>query len=91
MAAARETREETGLEVEVGRLRLIDMRESHGVSFVFEGEVTGGDLDPQLGEIAEAGWLSRVEISEASPQLARLLELIDEAGDGIAYVGSARR
>lgn len=91
MAAARETREETGLDVQVGRLRLIDTRESLGVSFVFDGQVTGGALDPQLGEIAEAGWISPAEISRTSPQLARLLELVDEAGEGIAYVGGPPR
>jgi ADP-ribose pyrophosphatase YjhB (NUDIX family) len=85
--AARETREETGLEVAVGRLRLLDTRRSQGVSFVFDGAVTGGSLDPQFGEIAEVGWLRREEIAASSPQLHRLLELIDEAGEGIAYLG----
>jgi 8-oxo-dGTP diphosphatase len=91
VAAARETLEETGVAVRAGRLRLIDTRRSLGVSFVFDGEVIGGALDPQLGEIAEAGWLSRAEIAESSPRLHRLLELIDAAGEGIAYVGGARR
>jgi 8-oxo-dGTP diphosphatase len=90
-AAARETREETGVTVRAGRLRLIDTRRSHGVSFVFEAAVTGGVLEPQLGEIAEAGWLTRAEIDETSPRLSRLLELIDAAGDGIAYLGAANR
>jgi ADP-ribose pyrophosphatase YjhB (NUDIX family) len=87
MAAARETREETGVLVAVGRPRLVDTRYSSGVSFVFDGMVSGGTLEPQLGEIAEAGWLTREEISATSPQLSRLLELIDAAGEGIAYVG----
>jgi ADP-ribose pyrophosphatase YjhB (NUDIX family) len=89
-AAARETREETGLSVEVGRLRLLDARRSNGVSFVFDGTVTGGLLEPQLGEIAEAGWLTRQEIAETSPRLTQLLGLIDDAGEGIAYVGGQR-
>jgi ADP-ribose pyrophosphatase YjhB (NUDIX family) len=86
-AAARETQEETGVSVEVGRLRLVDTRRSYGVSFVFDAAVTGGRLEPQLGEIAEAGWLTRAEIDETSPRLSRLLEIIDAAGDGVAYVG----
>jgi 8-oxo-dGTP diphosphatase len=89
--AARETQEETGIPVRVGRLRLVDTRRSIGVSFIFDGEATGGGLDPQLGEIAEAGWLTRAEIAESSPRLHRLLMLIDEAGEGIAYVGGVRR
>jgi ADP-ribose pyrophosphatase YjhB (NUDIX family) len=88
-AAAREAREETGLEVSVGRLRLVDTRRSYGVSFVFEGEATGGTLEPQLGEIVEAGWLTRAEIADSSPRLDRLLTYIDAAGDGIAYLGAA--
>ena len=86
-AAARETREETGLDVEVKRLRLIDAHHPRDVSFVFAGRVTGGSLDPQLGEIAEVGWLSRAEIAESSPRLDRLLEMLDHGGDAVAYLG----
>jgi ADP-ribose pyrophosphatase YjhB (NUDIX family) len=91
ITAARETREETGVAVRVGRLRLVDARRSLGVSFVFDGEVIGGALDPQLGEIAETGWLTRDEIAESSPRLHQLLTLIEEAGEGIAYLSGARR
>ena len=86
-AAARETREETGLEVVVERLLLVDARRGRDVSFVFEGRAVGGELDPQLGEIAEVGWVSRDEIGRMSPRLHRLLELIDEAGGEVAYRG----
>ena len=85
--AARETREETGLDVEVDRLLLVDARRARDVSFVFAARVTGGDLDPQLGEIAEAGWLTRAEIAEGSPRLDQLLDLIDAAGERTAYLG----
>ena len=86
-AAVRETREETGLEVAVERLLLVDAREARDVSFVFAGRVIGGELEPQLGEIAEAGWVGRDEIVRTSPGLARLLEWIDTAGDGVGYIG----
>lgn len=86
-AASRETREETGLDVVVDRLVLVDARRGRDVSFVFAGRVAGGELEPQLGEIAEAGWVPREEIGQTSPRLHRLLELIDEAGDGVAYLG----
>jgi ADP-ribose pyrophosphatase YjhB (NUDIX family) len=89
-AAVRETREETGLHVRVDRLLLIDAHRAQDVSFVFSGTVTGGDLDPQLGEIAEVGWLARAEIEVTSPRLHRLLALIDAAGDGVAYWGLPR-
>lgn len=72
-AAVRETREETGLDVVLDRLALVDARRSRDTSFVFEGHVTGGELEPQLGEIAEVGWIDRDEIARASPGLHRLL------------------
>ena len=78
-AAERETLEETGLEVRVERLLLVDARRTRDTSFVFGGRAVGGKLEPQLGEIAEAGWLDRSEIAASAPRLHRLLELIDEA------------
>ena len=86
-AAERETREETGLEVAVDRLLMVEAYRPKDVSFVFGARVVGGTLDPQLGEIAEAGWLSREEVARSSPRLHRLLEMIDAAGEGIAYRG----
>jgi ADP-ribose pyrophosphatase YjhB (NUDIX family) len=86
-AAARETLEETGIEVEVERLLLADARRPDNVSFVFAARATGGEMAPQFGEIAEVGWLERPEICATSPQLDRLLEMIDQASEGAAYVG----
>lgn len=85
--AARETLEETGLEVAVDRLVLVDARRGRDVSFVFAGHVTGGTLAPQFGEIAEAGWVDRVEIAASSEPLQQLLAVIDAAGDGVTYLG----
>jgi ADP-ribose pyrophosphatase YjhB (NUDIX family) len=86
-AAARETLEETGLEVRVDRLLLVDARKDGDVSFVFAGRVTGGEMDPQLGEISEVGWLERAEIAETSPKLHRLLELMDAGEGSVVYRG----
>ena len=86
-AAVRETREETGLAVSVERLLLVDAHRPRDVSFVFSGHAIRGELEPQLGEIAEVGWLSRAEIAEGSPRLDRLLSIIDEAEDRIVYIG----
>ena len=90
-AAVRETREETGLQVGVDRLVLVDAHRPRDVSFVFLGQVTGGELEPQFGEIAEAGWVGREEIAAMSPRLHRLLDLIEGAGDGVAYLGLPSR
>jgi 8-oxo-dGTP diphosphatase len=72
-AAVRETREETGLDVALDRVVLVDARHSRDTSFVFVGHVVGGELEPQLGEIAEVGWIARDEIARSSPGLNRLL------------------
>ncbi len=76
-AAVRETREETGLDVALDGLLFIDARHERDTSFVFAGHVTGGELEPQLGEIAEVGWLSRDEIALTSPGLHRFLAYAD--------------
>lgn len=86
-AAVRETREETGLEVTVDRLVLIDAHRRGNVSFVFAGRLVGGELSPQFGEIAEVGWLGRDEIAATSWRLDRLLRRIDEIGERIDYWG----
>ena len=86
-AAERETREETGIEAVVERLLMVEAYRPRDVSFIFSGRATGGALDPQLGEIAEVGWVSREEIAAMSPRLHRLMEMIDAAGDRIGYRG----
>jgi ADP-ribose pyrophosphatase YjhB (NUDIX family) len=76
-AAIRETREETGLDVVLDRIALVDARRARDTTFIFVAHVTGGELEPQLGEIAEAGWLERDEIAATSRGLERLLGLMD--------------
>ncbi len=83
-AAVRETHEETGLEVALERILVVDARRAGNTSFIFAGRVTGGELAPQLGEIAEVGWLSRDEIARTSPGLHRLLAYAE--GDSV-YLG----
>jgi ADP-ribose pyrophosphatase YjhB (NUDIX family) len=83
-AAVRETREETGLDVVLHQLLLVDARHARDTSFIFGGRVAGGELDPQLGEIAEVGWLSRDEIANTSPGLHRLLAYLDR---DLMYLG----
>jgi ADP-ribose pyrophosphatase YjhB (NUDIX family) len=83
-AAIRETSEETGLDVVLDRLALVDARHPRDTSFVFEGHVTGGELEPQLGEIAEVGWIDRDEIVRTSPGLHRLLAYAEAE---LPYIG----
>lgn len=86
-AAVRETREETGIEVRVERLVLVDAHRRRNVSFIYAGTAVGGTLAPQFGEIAETGWVSREEIAATSWRLDRLLGYLDEAEGAVAYVG----
>ena len=86
-AAIRETREETGIDVRVDRLLLIDAHRHRNVSFVYAATAVGGTLAPQFGEIAEVGWLDREEIRATSWRLDRLLTYLDEANGMVAYVG----
>lgn len=87
VAAIRETREETGLDVRLDRLLLVDGHRARDTGFIFAATVTGGELEPQLGEIAEAGWLDRAEIARTSPRLHRLLQIVEAGDDGLAYWG----
>ena len=89
-AAVRETLEETGLRVRADRLVLVDAHHARDVTFVFDGRVEGGVMEPQFGEIAEVGWVDREEIARTSPRLHRLLDLIDIAGEGVAYMGLSK-
>lgn len=88
--AARETLEETGLAVGVDRLLLVDARRGRDTSFVFAAHVVGGELAPQFGEIAEAGWVDREEIAATSRSLRELLDLLDAAGERVTYLGLPR-
>lgn len=85
--AVRETLEETGIRVVVDRLLLVDARRGRNVSFIFRGSLIGGVLDPQFGEIAEAGWVDRGEIATTSAPLHQLLEILDASGSETAYLG----
>jgi 8-oxo-dGTP diphosphatase len=69
-AAIRETREETGLTVETGRLLALGewLHLVHAVFAVFEAKVIGGEASPQPGEIAvELRWVTPEEADELMP------------------------
>jgi 8-oxo-dGTP diphosphatase len=70
-AAARETREETGLTVEVGRLLALGewiQPRTHDLFAVFEARVVGGTPAPQPGEVAvDLRWVTPEEADELMP------------------------
>jgi ADP-ribose pyrophosphatase YjhB (NUDIX family) len=71
----REVREETGLEVAVERLLVVDATHKAGVSFVFACRVTAGEPKPGAGEIRALRWLDPVDV----PRLARRVRVTLEA------------
>ena len=77
-----------GIATVVERLVAVDASDRRGVSFIYAAHPTGGELEPQLGEIAEAGWVERAEIAASGSRLHRLLLAIEATASpaGVAYV-----
>lgn len=85
-AVVRETREETGMEVEVVRLATLDWkRMSSDIVFVFECRITGGQLSTS-DETSEVAFFPRSELPRLLPQ--RIIDRVDgvAAGDGTRLV-----
>ncbi len=59
----REVREETGFEVEVGALLLVDAREPRTIVFLFAAEVTGGAADLAPLEIRALRGVPETEVA----------------------------
>lgn len=86
-AAVRELREETGYDVEVGRLLLVceavEPRGRHLVNLVFAGEITAGSLRPgHDGRLVDARWekLEDLAVLEMYPPVGA--ELLDSIREG---------
>jgi len=64
-AAIRETKEETGLEVQlIKQVGLYHEKAAKSVKHVFLAEIIGGELKPQEGEIMDVKWLTFDEIAQ---------------------------
>lgn len=85
----REVREETGLEVAVERLLVVDTTHRAGVSFVFSCRVIGGEATPGAGEIRALRWLGPSETGRLAHRVRVTLEaaLAADAGDSVHYRG----
>ena len=91
--AAREVKEETGLDVEIDGLLKVYSRAHAGVFMIsFEAHVVGGELAIAEDEVIEARWFARDELpQQASPSGGTLLDgLFYEVLDGLyAEVGGS--
>jgi ADP-ribose pyrophosphatase YjhB (NUDIX family) len=68
--AARETLEETGLTVRVGRLLYVSdfiIPGKHNVDMAFHAELVSGELTPQPTEIDDARWVSLDKLPDYNP------------------------
>ncbi len=83
---AREVAEETGLQVRVGRLLLVDAGRPGALTFTFACTVVAGSLAPASGEIAAVRWIDERDIDRLAPRVARTLRDALAAGDATRYV-----
>lgn len=92
--ARRETREETGLEVEVGRILSVSERigHEHYLFVVFAATVNGGTLAVRAedDDVVEAVFLPLTRAEELMPRYHRPLAALSRRA-GVSYRGEHRR
>lgn len=82
----REVLEETGLDVRVDRLVLVDVSRLEYVTFTFACSILGGRLVPSAGEIAAVRWIDEEEIPRLAPQVRATVRSAIAAGDSVRYI-----
>ena len=85
-ALPREVREETGLEIKVERLALVDARRRSRVIFVFECSVVGGTVEPAAGEIAALRWAEEADLAELAEDVRERIRQATLPGGTARYV-----
>jgi 8-oxo-dGTP diphosphatase len=92
-AAAREAREETGVEIEVGRLVAVGewLHETHDVFFVFAARIAAGEPATQPGEavVVEVRWLEAAEADAVMPWYPGGIAALLGAREPLYYVQQA--
>ena len=82
----REVLEETGLEVRVERLLLVDATRRRAVTFTFSCEIIGGTLAPSAGEISAVRWITEPEIERLAPRVRATLRAALGGGGTARYL-----
>ena len=77
----REVREETGLDVRVERLTLVDGYRTGAMALIFRCSVAGGELRAQPGEISAVHWMTDAELDRMEPWRRRLIRLARDGAD----------
>ena len=83
---AREVREETGLDVRVDGLAILDGYRPDAIALIFRCSVIGGELRAQPGEIGAVHWMTDAELDRMEPWRRRLIRLARGAKDGGRYI-----
>ncbi len=84
-AAAREVKEETGIDVVIERCLLVDASRSSSTDFIFACRPAGGVLRPQPEEILEVRWVPESEIAGLEPRLAELMARLPGGDEGTRF------
>ena len=85
-ALPREVLEETGLEIRIERLALVDARGRSRVIFVFECSVVGGTVEPAVGEIAALRWAGEAELDEVPADVRERIRQATAPGGTAHYL-----
>ena len=85
-ALVRELMEETGLEIRVDRLLLVDVSRRTYVTFTFACSVIGGSLVPSAGEIAAIRWIDESDLPRLSWRVRMTVANAIAATGGVRYI-----
>ena len=83
----REVREETGLEVRVDRLSVVDVARPEAIALIFRCSVTGGEMRARPGEISAVHWVSDAQLESFERWRRDLIRLARRETGEVRYIG----
>lgn len=82
----REVREETGLDVRVEHLAVVDTARPESVVLTFRCAVVGGSFTPAPGEIGALHWMTDAELATLPPRRRWVIGLALSSGGAVHYI-----